>query len=346
MTGRVIVVGSVNVDLVARVERLPAAGETVVGAAFERHPGGKGANQATAAARVGARVEFVGAVGDDALAGEARAALLAEGVGVTELATLPGPTGVALIFVDRHGENAIAVASGANGALSTETVIGALDRLGVVPGDVILVSNEIPTTATAAALRAGRGAGATTILNPSPARGLDRRILDWADVVVPNRGELSDLDRADDRVTGRTVATSQANDPVAQAKRLLESSSEGPGIHGSIVVTLGAAGALIVGRDDPPLGIGAPRVVAVDTVGAGDTFVGVLAADLAAGSGRNPDPVASSDSLTGVGPAVVSGLERAVRRAVVAAALATTKLGARTGMPTPAELDEALARGS
>ncbi|HET9613203.1 MAG TPA: PfkB family carbohydrate kinase, partial [Candidatus Limnocylindrales bacterium] len=145
--GRVIVVGSVNVDLVATVERLPARGETVTGASFARYPGGKGGNQAVAAARLGARVAFVGAVGQDPLADEARRALVSEGVDVSELAVADAPTGVALILVEASGENVIAVASGANGSISKASVEAALDRLRPSPADVVLVSNEIPRAA-------------------------------------------------------------------------------------------------------------------------------------------------------------------------------------------------------
>ena len=125
---RVVVVGSVNVDLVARVDHLPAAGETVGDASFDRHPGGKGGNQAVAAARLGARVAFVGAVGDDPLANDARAALAGEGVDLSGLSVVAGPTGVALILVDRSGENVIAVAPGSNAGLTAELATGALGR--------------------------------------------------------------------------------------------------------------------------------------------------------------------------------------------------------------------------
>jgi ribokinase len=306
MRGRVIVVGSVNVDLVATVDRLPAAGETVTGATFDRHPGGKGGNQAVAAARLGADVAFVGAVGDDTLAAEARSALEVEGVGVDELATVAGPTGVALILVDRHGENLIAVASGANAALTAEHVLRALERLRTGAGDVVLVGHEIPTATTAAALRAAREAGATTVLNPAPARGITRAALDSADVVVPNRGELAELSPG-------------GGSPIDQATRVLGRPDDPPGID-AVVVTLGADGALLVRRGNAPTGVAAPAVVAVDAVGAGDAFAGALAASLA--DGRD--------------------LDVAVGRAVVAASLSTTKPGARGGMPTAAQLDQVL----
>ena len=146
MTGRVIVVGSVNVDLVATVDHLPAPGETVTGGRFAQHHGGKGGNQAVAAARLGAATSFVGAVGADDYGTAARAALEAEGVDVTELRTLPDQaTGVALILVDARGENCIAVAGGANAALEPGHVRESLERLRPAAGDVVLVGHEIPT---------------------------------------------------------------------------------------------------------------------------------------------------------------------------------------------------------
>jgi ribokinase len=250
--GRVIVVGSVNVDLVVTVDRLPAPGETVIGGRFSQHHGGKGGNQAVAAARLGARTWFVGATGDDAFGVAAREALLRDGVDVTELLVLPGAaTGVAFILVDAAGENAIAVASGANGALSPEHVVAALGRLSPVPGDVLLVGHEIPTASARAAMAAGRSAGATTILNPAPAAGLDADTVALADIVTPNEGELVVLGGAGARST-------------------------------TTLVSLGAAGASLRTADGDEA-IPAMRVEAVDTVGAGDTLNGALAGGLADG---------------------------------------------------------------
>ncbi len=324
MSGRVVVVGSINVDLVGRVERLPAIGETVTGATFERHPGGKGANQATAAARLGATVCFVGAVGRDPFADEAREALASEGVDVTELASLAGPTGVALILVDRMGENVIAVASGANAGLDPELVTAAIGRLTPGSDDIVLVGHEIPTPTARAALAAGRAAGARTVFNPAPAAGVDRALLGLVDILVPNRIELAQILAEDDRRTGRAGTDEHGTgDPRRAAGRLLESNSEGGGVAEAVVVTLGAGGAVLVRRATAPVDVGAPRVAAIDTVGAGDTFVGAIAAGLADGS----------------------TLDAAVRRAVVAAALSTTKRGARGGMPTSDELATALTGG-
>jgi ribokinase len=315
--GRVIVVGSVNVDLVARIDRLPAPGETVGDATFERHAGGKGGNQAVAAARVGAGVAFVGAVGDDPLADDARAALAREGIDLTELLTVAGPTGVALILVDGRGENMIAVAPAANAELEMDVVAEALARLAVGPGDVVLVGNEIPRLTVRVALAAGRTAGARTIFNPAPSAGVDRSLLGLVDVLVPNRLELAQIVAADGRRAGRTPESGAA--PERLASTLLTPSGDGPAVREAIVVTLGAAGAIVVRADRSPLEVLAEPVEAIDAVGAGDTFVGVLAADLAFGR----------------------TLDEGVRRAVVAAGLSTTRSGARDGMPTSAELEAA-----
>jgi ribokinase len=320
MPGRVIVVGSVNVDLVASVPRLPDAGETIGGATFAQHDGGKGGNQSVAAARLGAGVAFVGAVGDDAFGERARSALAAAGVDLTGLAVRPGvPTGVALILVQPDGENVIAVAPGANATVTPAEVTAALSAASPGPGDVVLVSHEIPTAAVRAALLTARQAGATTVLNPAPATGLDRGVLGHADVVTPNRPELTILARAEAQRTGRPDPGGDG--PERQARLLLDSSAEGTGPQLGIVVTLGAAGALLVRSDgSPPAELHAPAVRALDATGAGDAFAGALAAGLAEGR----------------------PLDEAARRAVVAGSLATMKVGARDGMPTVAELDEAL----
>jgi ribokinase len=303
MRGRVIVVGSVNIDLVAVVDHLPAPGETVTGGRFAQHHGGKGGNQAVAAARLGAVTSFVGAVGSDAFGTEARAALEAEGVDVSELRTLPdAATGVALILVDAEGENSIAVAGGANAALEPAHVREAVDRLGPGPGDVVLVGHEIPTVSAIEALRLATAAGATTIFNPAPAIGVTPEALALTDLLTPNQGEAALL----------------APDGGAEGAGadLLGALAGG----GQILMTLGARGARLIGQDGS-VSIPSPAVAVVDTVGAGDTLNGALAAGLAEG-------------LT---------VEEAARRAVTAAALAVTRAGAREGMPTVGELEAALA---
>ncbi|HEX8941463.1 MAG TPA: ribokinase [Candidatus Limnocylindrales bacterium] len=366
MSGRVIVVGSVNVDLVARVGRLPRAGETVTGDSFERHHGGKGGNQAVAAARLGRPTLFIGAVGDDAFAAEARRALAAERVDVSMLASLPGqPTGVALILVDETGENEIAVIPGANCAIEPGTVRAAMARLGRLAGDVVLLCNEIPVPIIREALLAAREAGARTILNPAPAVGLDRSVLGLADIITPNRSELATLAESEARrVPKRRDETA---DIPGRARHLMQPDAEGRAVREAVIVTLGSAGVFVIERERPapeaapepepgPPGEasdeageaegGAPvpprppvarslppfegplldryrtwelpsdKVATVDSTGAGDAFNGALAAALAAGR----------------------TLEEAVRRAVAAGALATTRAGAREGMPGLDEL--------
>ncbi len=319
MSGRVLIVGSVNVDLVVQTERLPLPGETVLGGTFTRFHGGKGGNQAVAAARLGVPVMLVAALGDDAFGGEARAALAREGIGTDVLVTLEQTaTGVALILVDAKAENQIAVAPGANAGLTAAHVRQALGRLAPHEGDVVMVTHEIPTEATREALRLGRAGGAWTVLNPAPADGLDRSVLSLADVLTPNRGELARLAADDARRSGRP--TSGAEDPIKAAKMLLDTTSEGPGAAKAILVSLGPSGAVLVRRTGGTVDIKAPKVKAVDATGAGDALNGALAAALATGL----------------------DLEVAARRAVVAASLSVTRAGAREGMPMLDELEAAI----
>jgi len=293
MTGRVIVVGSINIDLVVTGQKLPAPGETVIGGRFAQHHGGKGGNQAVAAARLGAPVAFIGAVGDDDFGRSARDTLAAEGIDVSQIRTLADQaTGVALILVDADGENSISVASGANAAVTAEQVAGSIAGLAPGPGDVVLVGHEIPTAVVAAALGAAGKRGATTILNPAPASGLDAATVALAGITTPNEGELTTLHEAG-----------------VSAER--------------IIVSLGSDGAELRTADGS-VRIAALPVTAIDTVGAGDTLNGALAASLAAGY----------------------PLEEAARRAVAAASLAVTRPGAREGMPTLDGLQAATGRTS
>jgi len=260
----VVVVGSVNADLVVGVPSLPARGETVTGGTFARHGGGKGANQAVAAARLGGDVALVGAVGADDLGAEALRELAAEGVDVSAVARLDGvATGVALIVVDANGENAIAVASGANANLDAPTVAAALDgRLGDPPG-VVLLGHEVPQGAVLAGARAARAAGWMPLLNPAPARPLAAELLELSPLLTPNADEAR--------------ALADADEPAAAAAALADRTGA------PVLVTLGADGALLV-EGERKQRLPAPRVDAVDTTGAGDTVNGALAAELAAGA--------------------------------------------------------------
>jgi ribokinase len=298
---QVVVVGSINVDFVVSAERLPARGETVVGGRLERSGGGKGANQAVAAARTGAAVSLVGSVGDDDLGADALDALRAEGIDVTGVDRVPGtPTGVAVIVVDREGDNQIAVASGANHALSGERVSAALGELGRGPG-CVLVSFELTDDVVGAAADAARTAGRTLIVNPAPARALDPALCRLAPILTPNEREAAGL--------------SGAGDP-EEAGRRLAAQTGAP-----VVITLGAGGALVV-EGTRAERVAAPAARVVDTTGAGDTFSGVLAAELAAGR----------------------TLRAGAGVAVAAASLSVTVAGARGGMPHREALDAAVGR--
>ena len=233
-----------------------------MGGTFERHGGGKSANQAVAAARHGAAVRMVAAVGDDELGEEAVAELEAEGIDVGSVQRLTSaPTGVALIAVDAKGENQIAVASGANTELSPEAVEAAL--AGAASGGVALIGLEVPDAAVLAGARAARAAGLQVVLNPAPARPLPDELLALSPVLTPNGGEA--------------CAISGEDDPEAAALALNART------HAAVVVTVGADGALLV-EDGAVERIPAPRVEAVDTTGAGDAFNGALAAELAGGA--------------------------------------------------------------
>ncbi|HEX2031302.1 MAG TPA: ribokinase [Actinomycetota bacterium] len=259
MTVDVVVVGSVNVDLVVRVLRLPAKGETVTGGTFVRAPGGKGANQAAAAARLGARTRFVGLVGPDELGAEARRALDDDGVDVSTLGTGSRHTGVAGILVDDRGDNLIAVASGANAEVSAAYVDGALAGIDV-SSPVVLANLEIPLEAATAAARWAAARGGTFVLNPAPARSLDPSLLARCSVVVANEHEAAALGGA------------SMDDLLAAGA-------------GALVVTRGRQGADLHRPGRPThRQLGFP-VDAVDTTGAGDAFCGALAWALGDGRG-------------------------------------------------------------
>ena len=277
MARDVYVVGSVNVDLVVvRLASLPRAGETVSGGSFERHGGGKSANQAVAAARQGAAVRMIAAVGDDDLGEEAIALLEAEGIDVSAVQRLAStPTGVALIAVDEAGENQIAVASGANAELSAEAVERAL--AGAVAGGVVLLGLEVPDAPVLAGARAARDAGLAVVLNPAPARALPDELLALSPLLTPNRDEAR--------------ALSGEDDPEAAALALAERTGA------PVVVTVGADGALLADGGAVER-IPAPEVEVVDTTGAGDAFNGALACALAGGA-ELADAVRSAVAVAG-----------------------------------------------
>jgi len=305
----VCVVGSLNMDLVVRAPRIPLPGETVLGGGYRTFPGGKGANQAAAAARMGAQVSLIGCVGDDVHGPRVRQALEQEGIDLSGLAIRPNQaTGLALITVAEGGENAIVVAPGANADLSAEH-IGLYAKL-IDACDVLLLQLEVPNQAVIAAAQRARAAGAAVILNAAPARALSAELLKLVDVIVVNRGEAA-----------RILGLDPNLDPARLALRMPEL---GPL---TAILTLGSMGGILAHRGRPRR-IPSLTVKAIDTVGAGDAFCGALAAGWGvvhrAAQRRDVEEFAF--------------VEQAVIAASVAGALAASKQGAIPAMPTKAEV--------
>ncbi|WEL53665.1 ribokinase [Pseudomonas kermanshahensis] len=300
MHAKVVVVGSLNMDLVARAQRLPRAGETLPGEAFFTAPGGKGANQAVAVARLGGSVAMVGNVGDDAYGQQLRKALEREGVDCQAVSVCEGvSSGVALITVDAASQNCIVIIPGGNGLLTPQSV-RRFDKL-LQAADVIICQLEVPAETVAWALARGHELGKRVILNPAPATGpLPSTWFGHIDYLTPNESEAEAL-------TGITV-TDQGS-ALRAGERLLQLGA------GKVIITLGAQGALLVtaqGHQHFP----APVVQPVDTTAAGDTFVGGFAA------------------------ALVRGLEEgeAIAFGQRAAALSVTRVGAQPSIPYLSEL--------
>ncbi|MER6116479.1 ribokinase [Streptomyces sp. A0642] len=291
----VAVLGSTNMDLVAYVDRAPELGETVTGREFRTVPGGKGANQAVAAARAGAEVLMIGAVGDDEYGVRMRENLEHSGVDTDLLHTAEGPSGTAHIVVDGKGSNAIVVIPGANG---TVTSLGPGEIAAISGADLLLLQLELPLSAVLEGARAGHAQGVRTVLTPSPVQPLPAELLDCVDLLIPNEHEAAEL--------------SGHAEPHAAAEVLL---SQVP----AVVITLGSKGCLYAARGSRAVHFPAPDVTAVDTTGAGDTFVGTLA--VALGEGR-PVP-------------------QAIAWASSAAALCVQRPGASVSMPYRTEIDGA-----
>jgi ribokinase len=304
--GQVIVVGAINVDFVVVAPRLPGPGETVVGGGLQTYGGGKGANAAVAAARAGARVRLIAAVGDDVTGATAVEELGREGIDTTDVAVLAGEsTGVALIVVDDRGENQIAVGAGANAAIDADHVRQCM-RAALPTAGCVLVSTEIPAAAVAAAVEEATAAGVVCVLNPAPVLPIVVELLQHGPIVTPNESELRDLLA----MLGETAGTSAAGD----AERIVARS------HHPVVITRGGDGVTMVRPDGPAQQVPAPSVAVRDTTGAGDTFNGVLAARLAAGD----------------------DLATAVPIAVAAASLSVAEVGARGGMPSLAAISASM----
>jgi ribokinase len=298
----IIVVGSINLDLIATVERLPGPGETVPGSGFSTAPGGKGANQALAAARAGAEVRMVGAVGKDSFAGEALACLRDGMVDLSGVGEVHASTGTALILVGSDGENMIAVVPGANASV----LPGDLSKAFVKKGDVVLLQHEIPLETVSAALDMARDAGAVSVLNTAPFRGEAAGLLARADYVVANETEFD--------LYGKALA---GGDRPARMRAFAQKTGR------TVIVTLGGEGVMAATGNEffqvPSL-----KIVPVDTVGAGDTFCGYLAAGLSAGL----------------------SLDQALRHAAAAGALACLKPGAQPAIPLAKDVDAAMQGGA
>jgi ribokinase len=262
----VVVFGSINLDLVTRVPRLPSPGETLIGSGFASYPGGKGANQALAAARAGAVVRMYGAVGRDGAAASALVLLRAGTVDVAGIRAVDAPTGCATILVDDAGENAIVVVPGANERVDPDAVPDAV--LGA--GTVLLLQHEVPSSANAALVARAARAGTRIVLNAAPARPLNRKLLAMIATLIVNVSEAAALAP----LFGWPAEAGAFAAAAAAAIDGLE-----------VVVTRGAAGAISV-RGHDRIHVPAPNVEVIDTTGAGDAFVGAFAAALDAGDDR------------------------------------------------------------
>ena len=255
----ITVVGSVNADLTMTVERHPLPGETLAGQGGLVKPGGKGANQAVAAALLGARVRMVGAVGEDANAAPALAGLIESGVDLSAVATVPGPTGLAVIVVDAHGENTIVINAGANAHVDADAVHAREDLIG--GSEIVLLQGEIPRSGFEAAAHACRG---RLVVNLAPVIEVDPGLLRRADPLIVNEHEGA-----------LTLALLTGEEPSVDASwRDLTQALRGQGVP-SVVMTVGPAGAIIA-DDSGVHQVPSPQVTAVDTTGAGDAFVGAL----------------------------------------------------------------------
>ncbi|WP_407176002.1 ribokinase [Bradyrhizobium sp. STM 3562] len=300
--GRVFVAGSINMDVVATAERHPQVGETVAGSAVLYFPGGKGANQAVAAANLGAKTTLIGRLGNDAFGAELRGFLQAQDVDVSLIAQTGQHTGTAIITL-ANADNTIVVIPGANGLVSPDDVTQAA----LAEGDVAVSQFEIPLPAIKAFFRKARVAGSLTILNPAPARACDWELLDLVDILVLNETELGLLAniklREDDEIAH-----------IIDAARTLETDRARV-----ICVTLGSRGVVALAGGEHHV-IAGRKVKAVDTTGAGDCFVGALAAQLAS----------------------EATLHDALVYANAAASVCVQRMGAAPSMPTVMDVNEAL----
>lgn len=295
-----VCIASWNADLISKVARPIARGETLMASGFRISPGGKGSNAAVAAARQGARVALIARIGDDDFGRMGMRLWQAEGIGTDHVAQAAGEhSGVAQILVYEDGDNSIAVAPGAGSGLDARQVLAARPLLAACK--VVMASCEVPLAATLEAFRIARAAGARTVLNPAPARPLPDELLSLVDVLTPNETEL------------RAIAGLPGGAPVAEAAQALM--ARGPR---AVLVTLGASGCQLFESGQPPRSLAGRAMPVSDTIGAGDTFTGALSAALARGE----------------------SLPTAMHWANDAAALSVTRHGAIDGMPTREQVRE------
>lgn len=298
----IVVLGSINLDLVATTPRLPIPGETITGDDFTTASGGKGANQALAALRAGADTRMVGAVGDDAFAAQALSELNKDNADLKGVAHVPGSTGIAVILVGGEGENVIVVIPGANGTITTEMATATVEKMSA--GDILLLQQEIPVPAIAAAITTAKSHGVSTILNIAPFTSDSENLAKAVDIVIANETEFAGL--AGGEVSGQALQEALAE----MAQRNAQ----------TIIVTLGAEGVLAATADNHQFNAKALPIKPVDTVGAGDTFCGYFAAALDAGN----------------------DLATALQLAAVAGSRACLKPGAQPAIPYRSEVDAAL----
>jgi ribokinase len=300
---RVTVVGSLNMDLVTQTERIPAPGETVLGGDLATVPGGKGANQAVAAARIGAQTSMVGHLGEDGFAAQLRQSLVTDNIDVQHVTTVDAATGVALIVVDASGQNSIVVASGANMRVTPADIDAAAEAIG--QADVLLLQLEIPLESVVRAAEIARENGVIAVLNPAPAQPLSADLLALIDIVVPNESETATL-------TGLPVDSEEELTVAAQALRDF-------GID-TVLLTLGERGVLLADGD------GTRRYPAftvdkvTDTTAAGDAFLGGFATAIAEGR----------------------SVADAVPWGCASGALAVTKAGAQPSLPSRSDVQQLL----
>lgn len=298
----ITVFGSINMDLVATAKRLPKPGETVTGETFSTAAGGKGANQALAARRAGATVKMAGAAGDDTFAAPALTLLRDAGTDLSLVKTAPGPTGTAVILIGEGGENMISVIPAANGEVSASDAAKTISEM--VAGDILMLQFEIPAPAIEAALAAAKAKRITTVINTAPLTADGPRLAGLADIVIANETEFELL-------IGKNGLSSDERE--SELKALHERTGQ------TLIVTLGADGVIAI-RNGKLYRASGLKIEPVDTVGAGDTFCGYLAASLDQGM----------------------DFETALKRAAVAGSLACTRAGAQPSIPQAAEVDAAL----